>query len=65
MATITITITDNDSGCDVKAVCAGAGEELTPAMIIAYQFLELAGSTTNEMPQVSETLTGLRNEARH
>jgi hypothetical protein len=65
MATVTITIEDRSDGCDVRAVCSGAGEEVTPAMVIAYNFLQLAGNSANEMPQVQQPLTGLRNEAVH
>lgn len=64
MATITITLADTEDGINIQAVCNDATEEVTPAMVIGYQLMNLA-SEIHEMSAVPISISSVRDSPAH
>lgn len=64
MATITITIKDESDGVNLQAVCSDSNNEVTPAMAVGFQLMNLA-SQVHEMSAMPEGVEVLRNTPAH
>jgi hypothetical protein len=64
VAVITITLTDTNDGINIQAVCNDSVKEVTPAMVVGYELMNLAGRL-HEMSTVPEPVDGLRDSTAH